>query len=90
LLKKRGLVKLYAAALFIHLFVSVGTGAFFIYSLYHSEGQQELSNCENGSSSTGNSIDDLVCKGALGVVRAVSITVLILEWIIELCMHFPS
>lgn len=79
--KNRRFISTYATSMFIHWGFSVGTGAFYLFQLFHKQGDQDVTNCENGD--TGDIKHDL-CKGALDVVKAVSVTVLTIVWLIEL------
>ncbi|KII85614.1 hypothetical protein PLICRDRAFT_31775 [Plicaturopsis crispa FD-325 SS-3] len=81
IIKGQRLVSAYSVMLWVHFGFSVGTGAFFLYSLFHETGQEDIAKCINGSDST---IQKDVCKGSFAVLRGVIVGVLVLIWLIEL------
>jgi len=75
--KNRSFISAYSTTLFLHWGFSVGTGAFFLYQLFHGQGREDVANCENGAT-------DDICSGALDVYRGVAVSVLIVVWLVQL------
>jgi len=78
--KTRSFISLYSTMLFSHLGFSIATGAFFIYTLFHQTGDNNIQNCVNGST------DDLkkeACKKGFEVIRGVIVGAFVLVWLIE-------
>jgi len=79
--KSRTLVSLYSTMLNSHLGFSIATGVFFLYTLFHRTGDNDIQNCVNGST------DDLkkeACKKGFEVMRGVIVGAFVLVWLIEL------
>jgi hypothetical protein len=63
---------------------SIASGAFFLYTLFHQTGDNDIQSCINGST------DDLkkeACKKGFEVIRGVIVGVFVLVWLIELCAY---
>ena len=69
-----------------HLGFSIVTGAYFIYTLFHKVGNDDVNNCVS-SSTTQFTQDE--CQKAFDVLRGVTIGFYIFLWLIELCMFPP-
>lgn len=82
--KRRGFVSLFSTMLFIHLGVSIATGVFFIWSLFHKAGEQSIDNCVSGSTTESE------CQSQFNTTRRIIIAVYILIWLFEFCTFFPS
>lgn len=80
--KKKGFVALYSTLLWFHLGASIGSGAYFIYTLFHQEGDKDINSCISGST---DKLKQEVCKKSFDVLRGVLIGVFVVIWLIELC-----
>jgi len=81
IIKKKGFVSMYSTLVWLHLGFSIGTGAYFIYTLFHKVGDEDVSNCVGSSSSD---FEKDVCKKAFEVGRGIIIGLYIFVWLIEL------
>lgn len=59
------------------------TGAYFIYTLYHKVGEQDVNNCIAENDSDITKVED--CKAAFDFVRGITIGIYIVFWLFELC-----
>ena len=84
--KRQSFVSLYSTMVWYHFGFSVATGAYFIWTLFHSVGDNDVNNCV--SSSTSPSTRD-ECQRAFEVGRGLTIGIYILLWLTELCMFPP-
>jgi hypothetical protein len=84
IIKHRGLISIYSQSAFWHIGFSIVTGVFFIYTLFHKVGDQDVSNCVNGSTDPNAQGD---CKRAFDVVRGLVIAINIIFWILEFCAY---
>jgi len=79
--KSRGLIALYSTMLFSHLGFSIATGAFYLYTLFHQEGDTDVDKCIDGST------DDTkieACEKGFKTLRGIVVGLFILVWLIEL------
>ncbi|KAH8109493.1 hypothetical protein DFH11DRAFT_1731087 [Phellopilus nigrolimitatus] len=80
--KRRGLVALYSTLLFINLALSIASGSYYLYTLFHGNAKQNAINkCESGSTSD---VKGDACKAGFDVLRIVLIAVFCVVWIILL------
>jgi peptidoglycan biosynthesis protein MviN/MurJ (putative lipid II flippase) len=83
--KRQSFVSLYNTMVWYHLGFSIVTGAYFLYTLFRTVGDDDVNNCV--SSNTSQSTRD-ECQRAFDVVRGITIGLYIFLWLIEFCM-FP-
>ncbi|KAI9457608.1 hypothetical protein BJY52DRAFT_1098811, partial [Lactarius psammicola] len=79
--KRQSFVSLYSTVVWYHLGFSIATGAYFIYTLFHKVGNDNVNNCVNGDTSQSKQDE---CKRAFEVGRGVTIGLYIFFWLIEL------
>jgi len=79
--KRQSYVSLYNTLVWYHLGFSIGTGAYFIYTLFHKVGEEDVNNCISGSTSPSKQDD---CQRQFHVARAITIGLYIFFWLIEL------
>ncbi len=85
--KRQNFVSLFNTALWYHLGFSIATGAYFIYTLFHKVGDDDVNNCVNSSTSQSEQDE---CKRAFDNSRRVTIVLYVIFWLIELCMFYVS
>ncbi|KAI0251051.1 hypothetical protein BJV78DRAFT_1126965 [Lactifluus subvellereus] len=81
IIRRRDFLTLYSTIALWHLGFGIVTGSFFIYTLFHKIGDQDVSNCVSGSTDP-SALDD--CKKAFEVVRGFTVGIYIIFWITEL------
>jgi magnesium-transporting ATPase (P-type) len=79
--KRQGFVALYNTMVWYHLGFSIVTGAYFIYTLFHKVGNDDVNNCV--SSGTSQRTQD-ACQRAFDAARGITIGLYILLWLTEL------
>ncbi|KAH9027286.1 hypothetical protein EDB84DRAFT_1500477 [Lactarius hengduanensis] len=79
--KRQTFVSLYNTMVWYHLGFSIATGAYFIYTLFHKVGTDDVNNCASGSTSQSKQDE---CKKAFDAGRGVIIGLYIFFWLIEL------
>ena len=84
--RRQSYVSLYNTLVWYHLGFSIATGAYFIYTLFHKVGDEDVNNCISGSTSPSKQDD---CQRQFHVARAFIIGIYIFFWLIELCMFPP-
>jgi hypothetical protein len=84
IIKRRAFVSMYSSIVSLHLGSSVATGAYFIYTLFHKVGEDDVNNCitDNTLFST-EGVED--CKRAFKYLRGMIIGIFIIFWLFELC-----
>lgn len=72
----------YSTLVWLHLGVSIATGAFFIYNLFHRSGTESdaINNCESKDGD-----DEDTCKKAFELARGIIVALLVVFWLLELC-----
>jgi hypothetical protein len=81
------MVKAYWIGLICHLLVTLGTGTFFLYNLFKSDDEQ-IKQCLDAAKDD-NTVTEIVCKGAMAVVKGVSVAVMVIILLLELCESIP-
>ncbi len=84
--KRQSFVSLYSTTVWYHLGFSIATGVYFIYTLFHKVGNDDVNNCVNGDTSQSKQDE---CKKAFDTGRGIIIGLYIFFWLIELCMFPP-
>jgi len=79
--KRRSYVSLYSTLVWYHLGFSIGSGVFFIYTLFHKVGDEDVNNCISDNTSLSEQDD---CRTQFHVSRAFTIAGYIIFWLIEL------
>jgi len=82
IIKRRSFVFMYSSIVSWHLGCSLVTGAYFIYTLYHKVGEQDVNNCIAENSSDDTKVQD--CKAAFDFIRGITIGIYIVFWLFEL------
>jgi hypothetical protein len=82
LIRNKGMVKAYWVGLICHLLFSLSSGAYFIYTLFKSSDDQ-VQQCLDAAKDD-STVTEVVCKGALAVLKGVSIGVLVIVLLLEL------
>ncbi|KAF8265279.1 hypothetical protein EI94DRAFT_1772397 [Lactarius quietus] len=78
--KRQSYVSSYNSLVWYHLGFSIATGAFFIYTLFHKVGDEDVNNCINGSTSPTKQDE---CQTQFHAGRAIIIGLYIFFWLIE-------
>jgi hypothetical protein len=86
IIKRRVLISIYSQFAFWHLGFSIVTGSFFLFTLFHKLGDQDVNSCVQGNTDPNAQHD---CKKAFDVVRGVAIAINIIFWLFEFCAY-PS
>jgi len=66
-----------------HLAFSIATGAFFIYTLFHKVGENDLNDCIVNNISDPTKAKD--CKKTFEFARGIVVGIFIAFWLFELC-----
>ena len=82
-IRHRPFVSLYSTALGSHLALNITAGAYFIYTLFHKVGYDDLSNCIE--SYVGDLISQYTCAKEFEIYRGVIITIYVVICVFELC-----
>jgi len=78
--KRQSYVSLFSTMVSYHLGFSIATGAFFIYTLFHKVGEEDVNNCINGSTSQSKQDE---CQSQFHSARTAIIVLYILFWLFE-------
>jgi len=78
--KRQSYVSLFSTMVSYHLGFSIATGAFFIYTLFHKVGREDVNNCISGSTSQSKQDE---CQSQFHAARAFIIVLYILFWLFE-------
>jgi len=79
--KRQSFISVYNTMVWYHLGFSIVTGAFFIYTLFHKVGDDDVNNCVSSSTSQGKQDE---CQRTFEVGRGIIIGLYILLWLIEI------
>ena len=77
IIKKKGFVSAYSSMVWIHLGFNVGTGAYFLYTLFHKIGQQDLNDCQ---STNDTDLTRAACRKGFEIARAGVGGKVVLDW----------
>jgi hypothetical protein len=83
IIKRRSFISLYNMVVWSHLALNIAAGAYFIYTLFHQVGEDDLNNCFFSYFYDGTSQDE--CEEAFQIYRVVIICVYIFFCLLELC-----
>jgi hypothetical protein len=82
-IRRHSFVSLYNTALWSHLALNITAGAYFIYTLFHKVGDDDLNNCI--ASYVGDLISQYTCAQEFEIYRRVIITIYVVICLFELC-----
>ncbi|KAI0045925.1 hypothetical protein FA95DRAFT_1494794 [Auriscalpium vulgare] len=82
IIKKKGFVSLYSTLVWCHLGVSIATGVYFIYTLFHQTGDKDINNC--AANNPNDKLKEDACKVAFKVARGLTIGIYAVFWLVEL------
>jgi len=82
--KNRTFISLYSTTVWSHLALNVTAGAYFIYTLFHKVGDDDLSNCI--ASYVGDLIGQFTCAKEFEIYRHVIISIYVVFCLFELCV----
>jgi hypothetical protein len=80
--RRRSFVSLYSTAVWTHLALNVTSGAYFIYTLYHKVGDDDLDNCI--ASYVGDIVSQYTCMKEFEIYRCVIVTIYVVLCVFEL------
>jgi hypothetical protein len=83
IIKRRTFVAMYRSIISLHLGFSIATGAYFIYTLFHKVGEEDVNNCI--ANNMRNHLKAKDCKKQFEITRAMVIGLFIVFWLFELC-----
>ncbi|TFY65717.1 hypothetical protein EVG20_g5368 [Dentipellis fragilis] len=81
IIKQKACITVYAWLLWIHVILSIATGSYYIYTLFHSAEDDSIKKCEGDNASD---LEHGACKAAFDVGRGILIAVYIIMWLIEM------
>ncbi|THH10828.1 hypothetical protein EW146_g8241 [Bondarzewia mesenterica] len=81
IIKRKSFVSMYSLLVWMHLGFNVGTGAYFIYTLFHKSGDQDVNSCAGDNSSN---FDREACEKGFEIGRGILVAVYVVFWLIEL------
>ncbi|KAI1798327.1 hypothetical protein LXA43DRAFT_1056500 [Ganoderma leucocontextum] len=89
--RKRSLVELYASAITFTTVLSIASGIFFIYNLYHAGGDEQIKKCEENAQNPQDpqdpqsvDVSHWVCQTGFATGRTVVVVVYVVFWLIEI------
>jgi len=83
-IRHRSFVSLYSTAVWSHLALNITSGAYFIYTLFHKVGDDDLDNCIE--SYVGDLIGQYTCGKEFEIYRGVIISIYVVLCLFELCV----
>ena len=83
IIKRRSFISLYNMVVWSHLALNIAAGAYFIYTLFHQVGEDDLNNCFFSYFYDGTSQNE--CEEEFQIYRVVIICVYIFFCLLELC-----
>ncbi|KAI9464790.1 hypothetical protein F5148DRAFT_174806 [Russula earlei] len=84
IIRRRSFVSAYSTVLAWHLGVSIATGAYFIYTLFHKVGEHEINDCIKNNQDSNSALKAEECKMAFGLSRALVIATYVVIWLLQL------
>lgn len=88
MIKSRAMVSGFAIAIAIHLGFSIAAGCFSIYAMFTRDSQAALDSCLQKANDVSNAMQS--CKRGLILIKAVTVVIYVLTWLIQLCNFFLS
>lgn len=95
--RKRSLVSLYASTITFTTVLSIATGIFFIWNLYHAGGEDQIKKCEQNAQNAqdpsdpnfaqNTNVDNWVCQTGFATGRTVVVVVYVVFWLIQICAY---
>lgn len=82
LIKQRNFVNAYAAGLTLYLALSLCSGIYALYSLFHKNSQADITKCLNGST---DSVTRQVCNNGIAIMKGVAIALYVVMWLLIIC-----
>jgi len=79
LTKQRNFVSAYGAGLTIQFILSLVSGIFTLYSLFHQNSKQAVFDCLNGST---DEVTKGVCQNGMAVYKAIAVVVYVVMWLL--------
>jgi len=86
MVKSRAMVSGFAIAIAIHLGFSVAAGCFSIYAMFARDSQAALDSCLQKVTDVSDATQ--FCKSSLVLVKAVTVVIYVLTWLIQLYAYF--
>lgn len=79
LIKSRNSVHAYSVGLLITLLLSIASGAYSLWALFHQNSQQAVDKCLNGQA---DALTQAVCKNGVNVYKGVTVAIYIIIWLL--------
>ncbi|KAF5381613.1 hypothetical protein D9615_005502 [Tricholomella constricta] len=79
LVKSRNSVHAYSVGLLITLLLSIASGSYSLWALFHHNSQKAVKECLNGG---GDTLTQAVCKNGVNVYKGVTVAIYILIWLL--------
>jgi hypothetical protein len=81
-IKQRDFVNAYAGGLMLYLVLSLCSGIFALYALFHRNSQAEITRCLNGAT---DSATRQVCNNGIAIVKGVTVALYVVMWLLIIC-----
>lgn len=82
LIKKRDFVSAYGSGLILYLTLSICSGAFALYALFHQNEQDAISQCLNGAQ---DQLTWKACKNGVAVAKGLAVAIYVVIWLLIIC-----
>lgn len=79
LIKQRDFVNAYASGLTLYLALSLCSGIYALYSLFHKNSQADITKCLNGST---DSVTREVCNNGIAIMKGVAVALYVAMWLL--------
>jgi len=86
MIKSRNTISGFAIAIAIHLAFSIAAGCFSIYAMFARESQTTLRNCLQQANDVSDAMQ--LCKNGLILIKALTVVIYVLAWLIQLYAYF--
>jgi hypothetical protein len=81
-IKQRNFVNAYASGLTLYLVLSICSGIFALYALFHQNSQAEITKCLNGAT---DSTTRQVCNNGIAIMKGVAVALYVIMWLLIIC-----
>lgn len=79
LIKQRDFVNAYASGLMLYLVLSLVSGIYALYALFHQNSQAQITKCLNGVS---DNVTKQVCNNGIAIMKGVAVALYVVMWLL--------
>ena len=79
-----GSLQFYAVTVAVNTLLIVGVGVYFVWTLFHGRGEDDVNNCIGGTTGDVGDVKQWVCQKGFDVIRILILAFFIIIWLFEI------